>query len=164
MPSDSTCRPFDKGDTAMRLPAIAVGTKNLLMQGYGGAGITHQDDDNEEHPLLELASEALQQDPVVKRLAALEDEERALPHELLRLRLFSHLEYLPKMIDEGITVEMLPTLGYDELTALGVTPADARALVDELVKFDATHSLRWNMERGRMPPEPVEEGVPPEQR
>ena len=68
------------------------------------------------------------------------------------------------MIDQKITADLLPSLGHDELTALGVTPADARALVDELVKFDATHSLRWNMERGRMPPEPVEEGVPPEQR
>ena len=46
---------------------------------------------------LRYASEALQQDPAVRRLAKLDNSKRALPRELLRLRLFGHLQLLPKI-------------------------------------------------------------------
>ena len=42
-----------------------------------------------------------------------------LPRELLRLGLFSHLEYLPKMLDQKITIKMLPTLTEERLEKLG---------------------------------------------
>ena len=54
------------------------------------------------HRSLQHASAELQQDPVLRRLDSLGDDERALPHALLRLQLFDHLEHLPRMLDEGI--------------------------------------------------------------
>eukprot|EP01047_Picozoa_sp_COSAG01_P024195 COSAG01_NODE_1488_length_10130_cov_17.546388_2_plen_926_part_00 len=80
-------------------------------------------------------SEALQQDPAVRRLKDLDGAERALPHELLRLKLFGHLQYLPKMLDEGITVEMLPTLGHDELKELGMAKMGDRISFMSAVKL-----------------------------
>jgi serine/threonine protein kinase len=83
---------------------------------------------------LAYADASLRTDPAVQALAALPNQlnrwevvnakyngERALPHELLRLKLFGHLQFLPKMLDEGITVEMLPSLTDDQLEKLGMT-------------------------------------------
>ena len=51
---------------------------------------------------------------------------RALPHALLRLKLYAYLQYVPKMLDEDITVELLPSLGHDELKDLGMATIGAR--------------------------------------
>jgi cellobiose-specific phosphotransferase system component IIA len=79
--------------------------------------------------------EALQQDPTVRRLDGLDDAERALPRELLRLGLLGHLQFLPKMLDEVITVEMLPSLGHDELKELGMAKMGDRMTFMKAVKL-----------------------------
>ena len=84
---------------------------------------------------LHFASEKLRGDPTVQRLAALKRLERALPHALLRLGLFGYLQHLPTMLDEGITVEMLPTLGHAELRELGMSTMGARKTFMDSVKL-----------------------------
>eukprot|EP01045_Picozoa_sp_COSAG04_P007610 COSAG04_NODE_401_length_14952_cov_3.941224_6_plen_957_part_00 len=90
--------------------------------------------------------EALRQDPAVQRLAKLDDysSERALAHALLRLKLFGHLQFLPKMLDEGITVEMLPTLGHDRLEALGMATVGERAAFTAAVQLpEGVPPMSW---------------------
>ena len=75
----------------------------------------------------------LQQDADLQRLAALQPahqrNDRALPHELLRLELFGHLQYLPAMADQDITANMLPTLDRDDLKYLGMTVGDLKCFM-----------------------------------
>ena len=59
----------------------------------------------------------------------------ALVHELLRLELYGYLQYLPAMFDEGITIELLPTLGHNELKELGVATLGARMTFMAAVKL-----------------------------
>ena len=87
-----------------------------------------------DRPLM-YASEPLQQDLVLQQLNGLEDDQRALPHKLLRLKLFGHLQHVPRMLDEGIAVEMLPTLGHDELKELGMTRMGSRIAFMTAVKL-----------------------------
>ena len=96
--------------------------------------------------------EALQQDPVVQRLG-LDGSERALPHELLRLKLFGHLQYLPKMLDEGITVEMLPSLGHDRLEALEAVPR-IREILRLTIMTDDCGGYYWGPFHPRAQDEP----------
>jgi hypothetical protein len=91
---------------------------------------------------LNYAAEPLQQDPVLQRLNVLEDDARALPHALLRLQLFDHLQHLPRMLDEGITPEMLPTLGHAELKDLGMATMGARMAFMAAAKLPEAVQLR----------------------
>jgi hypothetical protein len=89
--------------------------------------------------------EALQQDPAVQRLNGLDDSERELPHELLRLNLFGHLQFVPRMLDERIMVEMLPSLTDGQLRELGMTMGERIAFMSAFLEAVAK----------------VPEGVPP---
>jgi hypothetical protein len=84
--------------------------------------------------ILDQFPEAQQADLVVQRLAALKNSERALPRELLRLKLFGHLQHVPKMLDEGITVELLPSLHDEHLQKLGMATIGERVTFMEAVK------------------------------
>ena len=96
-------------------------------------------------------TEALGADPTVQRLRHLVGDERALPHALLRLGLFGHLQHLPRMLDEGITVAMLPTLGYDDLKELGMATLGKRKA------FIAAAKLPEDVPPEDMEPEPEPE-------
>ena len=67
----------------------------------------------EENSVLSFASKELWADPALRRLGALKgpsfwnENERRLPHALLRLGLFAELEHAPAMLDEQVTLEEL---------------------------------------------------------
>ena len=84
---------------------------------------------------LSYVSDDLRQDPVLKSLAALDDDNRVLPHELLRLKLFAHLNYVPDMLEKGVTVATLPTLGDAELKDIMMATMGARKIFMAAVKL-----------------------------
>ena len=74
---------------------------------------------------LNYVAEALRRDTSVRQLAILED--RTLVQEMLRLRLYSFLEYCPKMAAHRVTPAMLPSLSSAELRSLGMASSAKRA-------------------------------------
>ena len=69
---------------------------------------------------LRSASAGLTADPVLRQLSRLSGTDRALPRELLRLKLYGCLQHVPAMLATGLTVEGLPAVTDGQLVGLGL--------------------------------------------
>eukprot|EP01046_Picozoa_sp_COSAG06_P014864 COSAG06_NODE_934_length_11440_cov_5.939335_6_plen_648_part_00 len=108
---------------------------------------------------LNYVAEALRRDTSVRQLAALED--RMLVQEMLRLRLYSFLEYCPKMAAHRVTPAMLPSLSSAELRKIGMASSAKRAAFLAAVAPEPQPGLGLGLGLGPEPePEPEDDGIP----